>query len=184
MPKLRKRRRSPLILLLLLVVWSVVMGWGLAQARELPLSSPPSTGITTAASQTIASLEPLPSPLDVGRQYYLNSCGSCHVALPPMVLPTETWRQLLLEPQHYGVTLDLPRGPVLRVMWSYLSNASRAQREDETVPFRVAQSRFFRALHPRVKFATPPNATGCASCHIGAKEFDYQSLSPQWRNAP
>ncbi len=182
MPKLRNRRRSPLILLLLLVVWSVVMGWGLAQARELPLSGVPNT--STPATQTIASLEPLPSPLDVGRQYYLNSCGSCHVALPPMVLPTETWRQMLLEPQHYGVTLDLPRGPVLRVMWSYLSNASRAQQDDESVPFRVAQSRFFRALHPRVKFATPPNVTGCASCHIGAKEFDYQSLSPQWRNAP
>ncbi len=160
------------------------MGWGLAQARELPLSERPNTTITTPATQTIASLEPLPSPLDVGRQYYLDSCASCHMALPPMVLPTETWRQLLLEPQHYGVTLDLPRGPALRVMWSYLSNGSRAQREDETVPFRVAQSRFFRALHPRVKFATPPNVTGCASCHIGAKEFDYQSLSPEWRNAP
>lgn len=191
MPKSRKSGRSPFVLIALLFFWSIIAGWGLAQAHQLPLSRFPHLADSTLnssrpleSSPTTISLEPLSPSLELGRQYYFENCTSCHVALPPIVLPTETWRELLLDSQHYGVTLNLPRGPVLKAIWMFLNQGSRAYGEDETIPFRIAQSRFFKAFHPKVNFTSPPTASSCINCHIGTKEFDYQRLSSEWENSP
>jgi hypothetical protein len=99
-------------------------------------------------------------------------------------MPSETWRQLLPDPQHYGLTLKPLENPNLRVVWEYLRTYSRPQAADETVPYRIYQSRFFKALHPRVDLPTKAGLNTCISCHPGADRYDFRTLSSEWQNAP
>ncbi len=54
------------------------------------------------APRTVA-LDPVPERYQLGLELYLKNCGTCHRALPPAVMPRETWQQLLQDEQHYGV---------------------------------------------------------------------------------
>ncbi|RMG10927.1 MAG: diheme cytochrome C, partial [Cyanobacteria bacterium J055] len=84
-PLFRFRRRSPFILLTLLILWSFCIGWALSQAAQGQLPPTP---------PAIGTVDPTPPNYRVGEQLYVEHCGSCHVALPPAVMPTTTWRDL------------------------------------------------------------------------------------------
>jgi hypothetical protein len=100
-------------------------------------------------------------------------------------MPTETWRRLLLEPeQHYGKQLQQMIGPSLLIVWEYLQTFSRPQTTKEPTPYRVSQSRYFKALHPRVKLPQTVNPGSCVSCHPGAAQYNYRSLTPELENSP
>jgi hypothetical protein len=100
-------------------------------------------------------------------------------------MPSETWRRLLLEPeQHYGVQLQPMIGPSVLIMWDYLRAYSRPQVVDEAIPYRVSESRFFKALHPRVKLPENVKPDGCVTCHPAVAQFNYRSLTPEWENSP
>lgn len=99
-------------------------------------------------------------------------------------MPTATWRLLLLDANHYGATLQLPRQPELGFLWNYLQAFSRPLNENEETPYRVARSRYFKILHPRVEFPAPVTLNGCGSCHPGAAEFNFRRLTPEWQNSP
>ncbi len=190
-----KRGRSILVLLLLLLLWSLCLGWGLAQATE-PRSRPataqtppatplpatlPASGIQPAA---IGTVDVVPRNLKLGESLYLENCASCHIGLPPEVMPTETWRQLLQDTQHYGAQLQPLVDPNLRIIWQYVRTFSRPQSAEEDLPYRLYQSRYFKALHPNVKLPTRVGVSSCASCHPGAGNYDFRSLSAEWQNAP
>ncbi|WP_017302758.1 hypothetical protein [Spirulina subsalsa] len=171
----KKQRKSPWILFLLVIGWSLLLGTGMAQAMS-PKDSPASFS---------KSVDPIPSELRLAAEVYLDNCSSCHLALPPEVFPTETWRDLLQNPnQHYGVRLPNIFRPEIYLMWQYLSAFSRPHQAGETVPFRVTESRFFAALHPKVEFPQPPTSRTCVSCHYRANEYDFRALNPEWENAP
>ncbi|MGL5805822.1 MAG: cytochrome C, partial [Xenococcaceae cyanobacterium] len=41
--------------------------------------------------------------IQLGQELYLQNCSSCHIPIAAEVLPTDTWRALLSNPQkHYG----------------------------------------------------------------------------------
>jgi hypothetical protein len=48
---------------------------------------------------------------------------------------------------------------------------------DERVPYRISESRYFKALHPKVKLATKPTLTTCITCHPSAQAFNFRKLS-------
>lgn len=104
---------------------------------------------------------------------YAQSCGICHIALPAEVLPSESWRVLLQDPNHYGQQISNPTGASLQLAWSYLRGNSRRLIEKEQVPYRLAESRFFKALHPGVDFSLPVRATTCIDCHLGAQSGEF-----------
>jgi Dihaem cytochrome c len=165
---MKQRKSSLTILFLLTLLWSATLGWGMALAVEYP---------TTVAQ--------IPNNYQLGQELYLKNCSSCHVAIPPEVLPTETWRKLLQKPQeHYGKKLLPLKGLDLQLTWNYLSTFSRPLRTNEPMPTYVGQSRYFKILHPRVEFPEPLTNQSCYGCHPGAQKFDYRSVSPQWENAP
>jgi hypothetical protein len=149
----REMRRAPLRLLLAIVIWSSCLGWGLAQT-QLP-----------SARQFAQPVDPVPEEYQLGQQVYVQNCGSCHVALPPQVLPTQTWEELLLSSQHYGQQIELPSIFERRIMWDYLQVFSRPYEEEEQPDYRLARSRFFQALHPNVEFEQPIRVGSCMSCH-------------------
>lgn len=76
----RKRGKSPIGLFLLILLWSLAMGWGLA----LVTNAQPTAQIS--ASDAIGTVDPVGSNYQLGQELYLENCASCHIALPPAVL--------------------------------------------------------------------------------------------------
>lgn len=184
--------QSVTVLLLLLLLWSICLGWGLSLAAEphvinrvaqevAPSEAPPDAAVSTGA---IGTVDLVPDRLKSGQSLYLENCATCHVGLPPAVMPTETWRQLLQDPQHYGVNIQPLTSPYLQIVWEYIRYASRPQSEREQTPYRLYQSNHFKILHPRVKLPSRPGLSSCISCHPGAGKYDFRSLSSEWQNAP
>lgn len=154
---------------LLLLVWSLCLGWGLAHTKPM-----------FAAQEPIGTVDAVPQQFQLGQELYLQNCATCHLGLPPAVLPTQTWTVLIQDPQHYGVQLQPLRSPDLELVSRYLTVFSRSINRSEPVPFRVQQSRYFRALHPQVEFPQPVSVRTCGSCHPAAAQFNYRTLSAEW----
>jgi hypothetical protein len=131
------------------------------------------------------SVDPVPSRFQSGQELYLENCSGCHIAIAPEVLPTETWKQLLEKPEdHYGQSLKSLIRISQLLMWEYLQTFSRPLNPGEPVPLLIDQSRYFKALHPKVKFSEPVTHKTCIQCHPGVAQFNYQTLTPEWQDAP
>ena len=174
------RSQLSVVLFLVLVVWSMLLGWGMAVGLNAAAKS---ENITQGMSVAIATVDPVPARYQQGLQLYLENCASCHVPLPPEVMPSDTWRTLLLEPEeHYGRQLEPITRPFIFLVWDYLQAFSRPLAKDEKTPLRLTQSRYFQALHPQVTLPPPLNVSSCVSCHPGAADYDYRRLTPEWEN--
>jgi len=126
-------------------------------------------------AQVLANIEPGPLPPQYarGQEKYLQRCGSCHLALPPEVMPSQTWQALLTDNAHYGKTLD-PIGNLDRqVIWQYLRDYSRTTKADESTPYYLSSSRYFKALHPKVKLPRTLSPQSCVQCHVNAATGDF-----------
>jgi hypothetical protein len=164
-------KRQPLGLLLIVLTWSLAMGWLLALASN-------AQGATKVAE--VGTVDLVPAQQQLGQELYLQNCATCHLGLPPAVLPSQTWRNLLQDTQHYGVQLQPLVDPPRILVWRYLQTFSRPQRDDEDTPYRVNNSRYFQALHPGVKLPRPTQIGSCVSCHPSATDFNFRRLSPEW----
>lgn len=177
-----------MVLLLLLLLWSVCLGVGLAQATEPRLpeitqsSQSPKPGAVSEAA--IGTVDVVPDRLQRGQKLYLENCATCHVGVPPAVMPSQTWRELIQDAEHYGVTIRPLGSPEVQILWQYLREFSRPLADGEQTPYRIYQSRLFKALHPRVKFTEKISLNSCNSCHPGAGAYDFRSLTAEWQNAP
>jgi len=163
-----KKVRKPVKILLWIVVvgWSVMLGWGIAQAQE-----------TQETSEVEA--------VELGKEVYLENCSSCHIPIPPEVLPTETWQEIIENPQnHYGTKLSQIFSITQRLIWEYVRRYSRPLNPDEKIPMYMDKSRYFKALHPRVELPEQVTHQSCQTCHLGTDKLDYRSLTPQWENSP
>lgn len=193
-------KRSPLVLLLLLLLWSICLGCGLGLAMDVtnnPSLSPRSKGETRgfeaagklSQATTITpgtpegTVDPVPSRYRLGQEVYRESCGTCHIALPPAVLPDETWRNLLQDEQHYGERLPTLSGPSALVVWEYIQAFSRPPASGEPIPYRLSESRYFKALHPRVNLPRNIKIASCVTCHPSATQFNFRKLTPEWENS-
>jgi Dihaem cytochrome c len=166
-----KLKRSPVGLLLIILGWSLAMGWLLAMATNVQGATP---------SAEVGTVDVIPAQHKLGQQLYLENCASCHIALPPGVLPTQTWKNLLEDSQHYGAQLKPLVDPPRILVWRYLQTFSRVQLQDESTPYRVNDSRYFKALHPGVKLPRPVQIGSCVSCHPSASDYNFRRLSPEW----
>ncbi|KYC40165.1 cytochrome C [Scytonema hofmannii PCC 7110] len=192
----QKLKGKPLGFLLVILAWSLAMGWLLAmatQAQGAPSTTSshwsPITGHRSLVTghwslvtdSEIGTVDVVPAQQRLGQELYLENCASCHIALPPAVLPTQTWRNLLEDSQHYGVQIKPLIDPPRILVWRYLSAFSRPQLlEDEQIPYRVGSSRYFRALHPNVKLPKPVQIGSCVTCHPSASDFNFRRLTQEW----
>lgn len=169
----RIRRRSPIILIGILLIWSLILGWGLAQAVE------PSKN-----SAEIGTVDVVSGNLKLAQQAYLENCATCHIGIPPAAFPTQTWRDLLSDPQHYGATLTPLEGPDRLLVWTYLKTFSRQVVEGERIPFRFGESQALKILHPKIDLPRSIPISSCITCHPGANQYNFRKLSAQWENSP
>ncbi|PSB13395.1 cytochrome C [filamentous cyanobacterium CCP1] len=172
-----------------LLLWSVLLGMGFAQARPVFATSVNDTMVKETIAQAITPdpeglVDVVPPELQFGQELYLENCATCHVGLPPAVLPTEIWRTILTDPNHYGVQITPFSEPSIYVVWNYISLYSRPLRDNEPPPYRLRSSRYFRVLHPKVEFGDRVTLQSCIGCHPGAEQFNYRSLTAEWEDAP
>jgi len=172
----------------LLLLGGMAIGFGLAIALQT----------APALAQGVKALDPVPPEFALRQQVYVERCGSCHVAIPPALLPRERWEELIQRPeQHFGVNLRQSHGDIralsnidIRLMWDYIRATSRNAQTRETPPTQVSSSRFFRALHPKIAESCrtlagincPDRITvqTCGVCHPQATDYDYRTLAPGW----
>jgi hypothetical protein len=167
-----QKKRSPFLLFIAIIVLTLVLGWGM----ELALGQPISTEINYNLENMV---DPVPSRYTAGLNLYLEKCSSCHIPIPPQVLPTDTWKRIMERPEnHYGRSLPPLIGSFQVLIWDYLRTFSRPLLINESPVAYIEESRYFKALHPNVEF---PNKTityqTCISCHPQAINFDYRTLS-------
>jgi Dihaem cytochrome c len=131
-------------------------------------------------SKDIVLAQPQPggNNIQLGQELYLQNFSSCHIPIAAEVMPTETWRALLSNPEkHYGESIPKIVGINQYLIWQYLSNYSRPLLKDEPLPMYVANSRYFKALHPQVELPKPTNVQSCSSCHPNLTKLDYRTLN-------
>jgi Dihaem cytochrome c len=167
----RQLKQSSMSLFIVVLVWSLTMGFLLALATNAIAATP---------SAEIGTVDIVPAQYQLGQELYLENCSSCHLAIPPSVLPTQTWKNLLEDTQHYGIQIKPLVDPPRLLVWRYLSTFSRVQLKDEETPYRVNDSRYFKALHPKVKLPKPVQVSSCVTCHPSASDFDFRRLSLEW----
>lgn len=165
------------MLVLLLLVWSLSIGLGIAQAIEPPKPMQDSSGV-------VGTVDVVSDRYKFGQELYLENCATCHIGIPPSVLPTETWLNLLQDSQHYGVELKPLIDPPRRLVWNYLQTFSRQLPPEESTPYRVSDSNYFRVLHPNVQIPRKFNLSSCVTCHPSATQFNFRSLTAEWEKTP
>ncbi len=170
----RQIKRKPIGLFIVVLVWSLAMGWLLAFATNAQAITPQST-------PEISTVDVVPPQYKLGQELYLENCSTCHIAIPPQVFPTQTWKNLLLDSQHYGSQLQPLVDPPRLLVWRYLSTFSRSQLQDEATPYRFNNSRYFKVLHPQVKLPQPSQVSSCVTCHPNASNFNFRTLSQEWK---
>ncbi|MEH2422794.1 MAG: cytochrome C [Nostoc sp.] len=168
----RQFKRQFFGLLLVIVTWSLAMGWLLALATNAQSATP---------TAEIGTVDVVPAQYQLGQELYLENCSTCHIGLPPAVLPTQTWKNLLQDSQHYGAQLKPLVDPPRILVWKYLLTFSRVQLDDEETPYRINDSRYFKALHPGVKLPRPVQIGSCVSCHPSASDYNFRRLTAEWK---
>ncbi|MGF1513296.1 MAG: diheme cytochrome C [Elainellaceae cyanobacterium] len=149
---------------------------------QMALAQAPPAEPSSAAE--VGTVDPIPPEFRLGHSLYLEACASCHIGVPPAVLPVQSWQFILEEPGHYGVRISPPTNPGRLLIWQYLQQFSRSLQVEEPPPFRLENSRYFKALHPRVEFTEPVRLQGCVSCHPKAEIFNFRALTSAWADAP
>ena len=171
-----KKKRSPFLLFITIIVLTLVLGWGIELALGQNISNP----ITYSLEQTV---DPVPEKYQAGLTLYLDNCATCHIPIPPQVLPTETWKRILERPDnHYNNSLEPIIGSFNMLIWDYLRTFSRPLLINEDPVAYIEESRYFYALHPRMEFNDTITYQTCVSCHSQARYFDYRTVNIEEEN--
>lgn len=164
--KQKKMSFKLIFISLIIVAWSLILGTGMAKAFD-----------TSNSASFLKSVDPPTQNFQVAQELYLENCSSCHIPIPPAVLPTETWKEILERPlDHYGTKVDTLVRLTQVIIWNYVSAYSRSLMKDEVQPKFIAQSRYFAALHPKVALPNPVTHRSCVACHPNAISFDYRTI--------
>lgn len=127
---------------------------------------------------------------------YREECGACHVAYPPGLLPSASWRAIMngLD-DHFGENAELPADMTARLAGFLGDNASdrgdrlknaRLLRDVKTqAPLRITELPYFKQEHdeiPRRMVEDNPDVTSfsnCDACHQDAARgrFDEDTAS-------
>ncbi|MGB3614550.1 MAG: hypothetical protein WBA10_12225 [Elainellaceae cyanobacterium] len=177
-------KQFPTLVILLCLTLGLALAHRGAIAQGLDGALPPAAAPSDRAIAQIGTVDPIPPEYQLGQSLYLESCATCHIAIPPAVLPDRTWQLVLESPGHYGMQISPPTDPGRLIIWAYLQHFSRPLRPEEPPPFRLENSRYFKALHPRVEFTESVRLQGCVTCHPQANVFDFRSLTSNWADAP
>ncbi len=105
---------------------------------------------------------------------YAAECGSCHLAFPPSMLPSRSWKALLAGlNDHFGQNAELDLASRRQLEEFFLANAGADAAGP--APLRITEQGWWRREHRELNPAvfhrkailTPAN---CGACHPGANQ--------------
>ena len=147
-----------------IVGFSLILGWGTAHAFNY-----------AQLQENTKSVDKATGNFKIGKELYLQNCATCHIPIPPAVLPDATWKTILENPlNHYGTRVEGLTRFNQQLIWQYVKNYSRPLLRDEREPKFMAESRYFFALHPEVNFTSTVTHRSCIECHIKAQDFEFR----------
>ena len=107
-------------------------------------------------------------------------CSACHVAYPPRLLPSASWRAVMSGlDKHFGSDASLDPATAKEIGTFLNENASRRQQTTSEKPtLRITETRWFRHEHDEVSARTWNNPrvkspANCAACHTQAERGNY-----------
>lgn len=118
---------------------------------------------------------------------YRQECGSCHVAYPPALLATPSWRAVMggLD-RHFGTDASLEPAARADILAYLERNGGRRDTSADGKPLlRISGTRWFAKEHRReIAAGTPKRAdvktmANCGACHEGAGNGDYRKAGLQ-----
>jgi hypothetical protein len=111
---------------------------------------------------------------------YRQECAACHVAYPPGMLPTASWRRLMNDlPHHFGSDASLDPATVKELSIWLTANAGTYKRVNAEPPQdRITRSEWFIRKHDEVpaaawKLPAVKSPSNCAACHAQADQGDF-----------
>lgn len=142
--------------------------------------------VAVSAAQASESHRKAHAPLLRG---YLQECGACHVAYPPVLLPAASWERLMGNlPRHFGSDASLDPAAAQSIgQWLRANAAETARSRRATLApppeDRITRSAWFLREHRELAPAVwdRPAVKGpsnCAACHPRATEgaFDEHDI--------
>lgn len=117
---------------------------------------------------------------------YQEECGSCHMAYPAMLLPTESWQQIMSGlAEHYDENAELDTTSRQDIEM-YLANNSRpidyrrkSSKPEVQIPMRISELPYFIREHDEIpsRFVKGNDNVGsfsqCNACHQYAEQGDF-----------
>ena len=104
-------------------------------------------------------------------------CSACHMAFPPRLLPSESWRKIVGNlSNHYGEDASLPAADA-KAIADYLAGATKSAKtvkgmDPANPPMRITELRWFTHEHNGEVSAARKKKAGsmanCTACHRGA----------------
>jgi hypothetical protein len=144
--------------------------------RRALLGAAATVGLVAAATADNDS----PVPRAPMLPQYQQECAACHVAYPPGLLPSASWKRLMSSlPRHFGTDASLDPATVKQLdAWLQVNAGSdKKVRRDTVSPAqdRITRSSWFMREHDEVPPAVwklPPvkSASNCAACHRRADQ--------------
>lgn len=108
---------------------------------------------------------------------YTQECASCHVAYPPVLLPSTSWHRLMGNlSRHYGADASVDPATQKELSAWLAANAGSSRRLREEPPQdRVTRSAWFLREHDEVpartwKLPTVKSPSNCVACHARAEQ--------------
>ena len=125
----------------------------------------------------------------VNNTIYIDQCGACHFAYQPGLLPSESWKKILEDPEdHFGETLDLDadtREEIYVYLTSNAANTSSSKLSqkimrclDGQTPLRITDIPYIRKEHHEIgqSVVNRPSVgslSNCIACHRNADRGIY-----------
>jgi len=175
------------------VVWKREQAPLVTSIRE-PVENMPRFGLDEAEAEAIVAFllrsgRPDP-PQDTYRVHFTRGtstsptvfekeCGGCHLAYPPALLPSASWRGLMggLD-RHFGQNAELDEPQRARLEGWLVERAGQARPGSGGAPRRITELAWFRDEHrevPRGAAARPSvrSMANCGACHQDAARWDF-----------
>jgi len=123
---------------------------------------------------------------------YMEECGSCHMAYPPGLLPSSSWRRMMASlDDHFGDNAELDEQTARKISGFLSLNAadrSRYRRSRQMMatthqptgqaPMRISENPYFKHEHNEIpgwviKQSGAASLSHCNACHQRAEEGSF-----------
>lgn len=133
--------------------------------------------ITLAASTTKADERTVQASSQAN--VWQQECAACHLAFPPYMLPSKSWKQLLQGlDRHFDTDASLSDKEIQSIT-GYLLKYSANDKYFDGVPLRITETSRFRQDHRDIEPSvirreSVKSLANCKACHPGAERESFE----------